>query len=67
MHTIKQENSDNWYVGRIETDLVHGSQFVPMFHGLGIVTAIQLVNMLNGGNYNLNDFSAKTLPCLWVK
>lgn len=48
MHTIKRQNENEWYVGRIA---VHSGQehFVPMFHGMSAYNAAALCSMLNGG------------------
>lgn len=68
MHTMRKENDKGEFmVGFIEIDAVHGSAFVPMFHGMSITAAIRLVSALNGGEFSIGELQAKVLPHLWVK
>lgn len=71
MHTIKPQNKDEFYVGymTLQND-GHGNswdEFIPMFHGMSVTSAIRLCNMLNGGEVKIDDLYAKVLPSLVVR
>lgn len=62
MHTIKEDN-DGYAVGYLRG--TQGDEFVPMFTGLEMTTALRLTSMLNGGGYVETGCSPSTLESCW--
>jgi hypothetical protein len=72
MHSIRRQNSirDEWEVVRCEDDYKNGgrvTKLVPVFQGLGCVSAIKLASSLNGGDCDFDELYARVLPQLAVK
>lgn len=67
MHTIKRQNENEWMVGNVERG-EHADEFVPMFAGLSLLSAVRMVNVLNGGTGEVNvGASSSVLEQLWEK
>jgi hypothetical protein len=68
MHSIKRQNENEWEVGYLQVCERGGPQvFIPLFRGLGCLSAIKLASSLNGGEANFDNLYAKILPNCAVK
>lgn len=69
MHTFrKSKTKDEFEVGYLQVCERNGEQvFVLLFRGMGLASAIQMVNMLNGGNMEIDNLYAKVLELIVVK
>lgn len=65
MHTIRRQNKNEWMVVRVERDGTESDVYVPMFGGLGILAAVRLTNLLNGGGPLTEHENGHMLEACW--
>jgi hypothetical protein len=67
MHTFRK-SGDEFEVGYLQVCERGGHQvFVALMRGFGAVSAIKMVNTLNGGNAEIDSLYSKVIPSLIVK
>lgn len=69
MHILRKSKIEHEFeVGYLQVCERGGhQQFIALFHGMGVVSAIKMVNSLNGGKAEFDSLYEKVIPALVVK